>query len=116
MVSQNNDKGRAMNENTDPPLPDDLKKRIKKAKSKQRTEEKEGQSGAASAFQVSTELIAGVGVGAFSGYYLDKYFDTQPVFFLICFFLGAIAGGYNIYRSVQSDIQKDNSEKDQDNQ
>lgn len=51
--------------------------------------------------QVGIELVAGVGVGAFIGYEIDKYMNTKPVFFLICFFFGAIAGGYNIYRSIQ---------------
>ncbi len=47
---------------------------------------------------VSIEFAAGVLVGAGLGYWLDKWLDTQPVFFIICFFLGVAAGALNIYK------------------
>ena len=38
--------------------------------------------------------IAGLSVG---GYFLDKLFGTQWII-IVCFFVGAIAGGQNVYR------------------
>jgi F0F1-type ATP synthase assembly protein I len=108
-----------MDDNTDAPPPDDLEKRIHLARKQNGQEGKKEVSGAASAFQASTELLAGVAVGACSGYYLDKWLTTPPIFFVICFFLGAIAGGYNIYRSVQPDTTRQdtgNNTTDKENQ
>lgn len=51
-------------------------------------------------FRVGTELVSGVLAGSIAGYFLDKFLDTKPVFFLVCFFLGAIAGGLNIYKAT----------------
>jgi len=33
---------------------------------------------------------------SFAGYYIDRYFGTQ-IWFIILFFVGAIAGGRNVY-------------------
>lgn len=38
--------------------------------------------------------IAGMSAG---GYFLDKYFGTSWII-IVCFFVGAIAGGQNVYR------------------
>ena len=89
-----------MPEESDLPPSKGLKERIQHARKKAAGEKEEKPLGA---FQVSTELLAGVLVGAFVGFYLDKWLATKPIFFLICFFLGAFAGGYNIYKSVQQD-------------
>ncbi len=48
--------------------------------------------------RVATELVAGVVVGAFIGWALDKWLDTSPLFILVMFFLGAIAGMLNVWR------------------
>jgi ATP synthase protein I len=92
-----------MTESPLPQPPDDLQKRIKLAREKNEGGAAKEQSAASSAFQVSTDLLSGVAVGMFIGYFLDKWLDTKPILFIICFFFGAIAGGYNIYRSVQKD-------------
>lgn len=94
---------------TNPP-PEDLKNRIKHARKKAGLDEKK-ETGASSAFAVSADLLSGVAVGSFIGYFLDKWLGTTPILFLICFFLGAIAGGYNIYRAAQRDASNDESEK-----
>jgi len=48
--------------------------------------------------RVATELVAGVMVGAFTGWALDRWLDTSPLFMLMMFFMGAIAGMLNVWR------------------
>lgn len=54
------------------------------------------------ALQVGIELVAGVGVGCFVGYYLDQWMGTKPWFFIICFLLGAVAGFKNLIKRAQA--------------
>ena len=48
--------------------------------------------------RVATELVAGVVVGAFIGWALDRWLNTSPLFLLVMFFMGAIAGMLNVWR------------------
>ena len=48
--------------------------------------------------RVATELVAGVVFGTFIGWMLDQWLDTSPLFLLVMFFLGAIAGMLNVWR------------------
>ena len=48
--------------------------------------------------RVATELVGGVVVGAFIGWALDRWLDTSPLFLLVMFFVGAIAGMLNVWR------------------
>ena len=50
--------------------------------------------------RVATELVAGVVVGAFIGWVLDRWFGTSPLFLVVMFFLGASAGMLNVWRMV----------------
>ena len=69
------------------------------------TEEKKKQSpaqmpvaGFALAGRVATELVAGIAVGTFLGWLIDRWLETTPVFMLILFFFGAAGGLMNIWR------------------
>ena len=50
--------------------------------------------------RVATELVAGVIVGAFIGWALDRWLGTSPLFLVLLFFLGATAGMLNVWRMV----------------
>ena len=80
-------------------IPDQLKsldERIKDAK--RLTEEHDTEPSRPGSMRVGIELGAGICVGTVSGYYLDKFLDTLPVFFIIGFFFGVAAGALNIYK------------------
>ncbi len=69
------------------------------------TDEKKKQSpaqmpvaGFALAGRVATELVAGISVGTFLGWLIDRWLETTPIFMLILFFLGAAGGLMNIWR------------------
>ncbi|MBY0407309.1 MAG: AtpZ/AtpI family protein [Rickettsiales bacterium] len=65
------------------------------------TEDNSGH-GMGAALQVGIELVAGVAVGSFIGYFLDRWLGTMPWFFIVCFFLGAGAGFRNLIRQAQA--------------
>lgn len=52
------------------------------------------------AFKVATEFLAGLLVGGGIGWYLDDWFGTRPVLFLLFFALGAAAGMLNVFRQA----------------
>ena len=54
--------------------------------------------GMALAGRVATELVAGIVVGSALGWALDKVFDTSPLWLVVLFFIGAIAGMMNVWR------------------
>ncbi len=54
------------------------------------------------ALRLSTELIAGVAVGGFIGWALDRFFGTAPLLLVVFLILGAAAGILNVIRSAQA--------------
>ena len=91
-------------------MPDDLKTRLKIAKSKYKNKnqsEKDNQkSSFGKAFQLSTELVSAVLVATIIGFILDNWFDTKPWLIIIFFFIGVAAGIMNVIRSAKN-MQKD---------
>ena len=91
-------------------MPNDLKTRLKIAKSKYKNKnqsEKDNQkSSFGKAFQLSTELVSAVLVATIIGFILDNWFDTKPWLIIIFFFIGVAAGITNVIRSAKK-MQKD---------
>ena len=44
------------------------------------------------AMRISIELIISIIIGATLGWYIDKWFDTKPIFFIIFLILGIMSG------------------------
>ena len=49
-------------------------------------------------YRVGTELLAGLIIGAGIGLTIDKWLNTTPLFLIILFILGGMAGIYNLWR------------------
>src|ERR1700750_1442355 len=58
-------------------------------------------SAMARGFQLSSELIAGVVVGAAIGWGFDRLLSTSPFGLIVFFLLGFVAGVVNVVRSAQ---------------
>ena len=54
------------------------------------------------AFKMSTELVAAVLIGGIIGFIFDTWFGTKPWLILIFFFIGVIAGIFNVIRSAKN--------------
>ena len=87
-------------------MPDDLKTRLKIAKSKFKnknpSEKDQEKSSFGKAFQLSTELVSAVLVATIIGFILDSWFDTKPWLIIIFFFIGVIAGIVNVIKSAKN--------------
>ena len=60
----------------------------------------------AGALGICIDLVAGILVGGFLGYFFDQTFHTTPIFLIICLLLGVIASNVLIYRKVKK-LDKD---------
>ena len=56
--------------------------------------------GMALAGRVTTELVAGLVVGTFIGWALDKWLGTTPTLMVVFFFIGSAAGMMNVWRAL----------------
>jgi len=85
---------------------DDLDARLKRLRADTRPPERQGAvgeptTGLGMAFTVASHLVVGLAVGAGIGYMLDQWMGTSPFMLIVFFFLGAAAGGMNMYRTVK---------------
>ena len=91
-------------------MPNDLKTRLKIAKSKYKNKNQSNndneKSSFGKAFQLSTELVSAVLVATIIGFILDNWFGTKPWLIIIFFFIGVAAGIINVIRSAKK-MQKD---------
>lgn len=87
-----------LNEESDTSL-EALQRRIDQAKAEQSDENvSSGGSKLGKAMHVATEFLAAVGVGGAIGYFLDRAFETSPVWLIVFFFIGFAAGVRNLLR------------------
>ena len=49
-------------------------------------------------YRVGTEILAGLIIGAGIGWSIDQWLNTTPLFLIIFFILGGVAGIYNLWR------------------
>ena len=49
-------------------------------------------------YRVGTELLAGLIIGAGMGWTIDQWLNTTPLFLIMMFILGGVAGIYNLWR------------------
>lgn len=52
------------------------------------------------AWRLTIEMLAGIGVGGFIGWWMDKVLATKPIFMLLMLVLGMGAGLMNSIRTV----------------
>lgn len=57
--------------------------------------------------RVIIELFAGIAVGLGIGYFVDSFFDTKPLFFIIFMFLGVAGSVLNIYKLAEHHKEDD---------
>tara|TARA_B100001996_G_scaffold217231_1_gene166994 strand:- start:68 stop:355 length:288 start_codon:yes stop_codon:yes gene_type:complete len=91
---------------------EDLKTRLRIAKSKIDKKSLNNNNKSASslgiAMKLSTEMVAAVVVGTIIGFILDTWFDSKPWFIIIFFFVGVVAGITNVIRSAKLMQNKEN--------
>jgi ATP synthase protein I len=49
-------------------------------------------------FRVASELFAGILVGGFIGWWIDRWFGTEPAGLLVMLMIGAVSGFWNVYK------------------
>ena len=82
----------------------DLEGRVRDARNRRAPASSQAQARGAAfgqALKLATEMIAGVAVGGFIGWWLDWVFGTQPILMVVFLVLGAAAGITNVVRSAQ---------------
>jgi ATP synthase protein I len=86
----------------------EIKDKVKKIKSEIEKEEfeKKNVSPLGVAMKMGTEFVAAVFVASLIGFYIDKWLETTPIFILIFFIIGSVAGILNVVRSSKM-INKD---------
>ena len=86
----------------------EIKEKVKKLKHELKSKElkKEGSSSMGIALKMGTEFVAAVFVASFIGFHVDKWLQTTPIFIIIFFIIGSVAGILNVVRSSKM-INKD---------
>ena len=89
---------------------EDFNRRLADARKRDTTDGHENrQSAFGQAFRLSSEMVAGVLVGGFIGWTLDKWLGTGPWLFLMFFLFGIAAGILNAVRAA-NEMNKQNVE------
>ena len=98
----------------------DLEKRIRSARKTTRSPRNQPNDDAGErrssdmslAFRMSSDLVAGVLVGAFIGWGLDRVAGTSPFGLIFFLGLGSVAGVRNLLRTVRQVSGEDGKDKD----
>ena len=87
---------------------EEIKERIKKIKADDVSKDDQNKkvSPLGVAMKMGTEFVAAVFVASFIGFYIDKWLETTPVFIIVLFIIGSVAGIFNVVRSSKM-INKD---------
>lgn len=93
-----------MGKETKDPAQKSFEERLSRARVKVQDEwqEEPPKSAMGVAFKMGAELVVGTGVGAFIGYWFDKWFGTAPLFLLVLLILGFASGVRNVIRDARS--------------
>jgi ATP synthase protein I len=81
---------------------DTLEKKLSASRQRHQPEE-QGRANASMlglAWRLTIEMLAGIGVGGFIGWWIDKVLGTEPIFMLLMLVLGMGAGLMNSVRTV----------------
>ncbi len=62
---------------------------------------------------LTIDLISGLAVGSFIGYFLDEYFNSMPWMLFVCAIFGTAGGFYNFYKDMMRELKKE-EEKNKD--
>ena len=103
-----------MGDDNKSPKQETFEQRLSRAQQKaQGAQEAEKPDGASNlAFRMGVDLVAGTGVGAFMGFWVDKWFDTKPLFFIVLFILGFVTGIRNVFLTAdRMQAESDKAEK-----
>ena len=97
-----------MSEGEPPTRLNDLDVRLRKLRERTPKEGEDVRGGATPtqtaygfAFRVGVELVAALVVGGGIGWLLDRWLGTLPLFLIIFFLLGSIAGLLNVFRAAK---------------
>ena len=52
------------------------------------------------AYRLTIEMFAAISVCGYLGWWIDRYFETKPIFLLVLLFLGVVAGLMNAVRTA----------------
>jgi len=89
----------------------DFDRRLDQAQQRRASKEQGNrQTAFGQAFRLSTEMVAGVLVGGFIGWTLDKWLGTSPWLLLVFFFFGIAAGILNAVRAA-NEMNRQNTDE-----
>ena len=72
-----------------------------KGSAKPRSTSSERASPPLSGLRLTADFLSPIVVGIFLGFWLDRWSGATPLFLLLLFFLGVLAGFWNLYRMAK---------------
>jgi len=103
-------------DNSKNPEQETFEERLNRAQTKAKGADEPEQADNASnvAFRMGIDLVAGTGVGAFMGYWIDKWFETAPIFLIVLLILGFVTGVRNVVRLARQVQEADEAAETKD--